>query len=619
MDEKNPDNDARTGFRAMFDWLTGAASTRAAAAPPPVKAPEAALPARIGHYTIDRKLGQGGMGVVYAARDERLERWIAVKMLPGLETDEAARQRLWREARAAASVNHPNVCQIYEIGEEGGRLFIAMELLEGESLADRLGRGALSAAETIPIGLGILAALSALHARSIVHRDLKPSNVFLTAHGVKLLDFGLAQPQLAGAMDAASLTRTGIVMGTPRYMSPEQATGEPVDTRSDIFAVGALLFEMLAGRPAFAGSSLVDVLHATRYEQPPALVGSPTIAAMDRVIRRAVAKQPADRPASADAMAEELRTIRLVDSGSAGLAHALTRLVVLPFRVLRPDPETDFLAFSLPDAIATSLSGHRSLIVRSSAVAARFAGEAPDLKAIATEADVDRVVMGTLLRSGDQLRATAQLVDAPAGTLLTAHTVQTSLGDLFRLQDDIASRVSEALALPLSGASANTEARAARCTGLRALSARQRAGPHLRRPAGGAGPLREVARARPGLRTGVGASRPLPPRDWQVCRPDARERRARRGRLPPRVGAEPAPLDCAQVPTPTSRPTRASRARPCCGCWPRPPDTATIPSSSPGSCTPAATAGSSINPFAHTAKRADSIPTCPPASSRRCR
>jgi serine/threonine protein kinase/tetratricopeptide (TPR) repeat protein len=454
VDEKNPDNGARTGFRAMFDWLTGAASTRAAAAPPPVKAPDAALPARIGHYTIDRKLGQGGMGVVYAARDERLERWIAVKMLPGLETDEAARQRLWREARAAASVNHPNVCQIYEIGEEGGRLFIAMELLEGESLADRLGRGALSAAETIPIGLGILAALAALHARSIVHRDLKPSNVFLTAHGVKLLDFGLAQPQLAGAMDAASLTRTGIVMGTPRYMSPEQATGEPVDTRSDIFAVGALLFEMLAGRPAFAGSSLVDVLHATRYEQPPALVGSPTIAAMDRVIRRAVAKQPADRPASADAMAEELRTIRLVDSGSAGLAHALTRLVVLPFRVLRPDPETDFLAFSLPDAIATSLSGHRSLIVRSSAVAARFAGEAPDLKAIATEADVDRVVMGTLLRSGDQLRATAQLVDAPAGTLLTAHTVQTSLGDLFRLQDDIAGRVSEALALPLSGASA---------------------------------------------------------------------------------------------------------------------------------------------------------------------
>jgi eukaryotic-like serine/threonine-protein kinase len=450
--DKHPDNGARTGFRAMFDWLTGAAPTREAT--PPVRSPEGALPARIGHYTIDRKLGQGGMGVVYAARDERLERWIAVKTLPGLEADDTARQRLWREARAAASVNHPNVCQIYEIGEEAGRLFIAMELLEGESLADRLGRGALSASETIPIGLGILAALAALHVRGIVHRDLKPSNVFLTAHGVKLLDFGLAQPELAGSIDAAGLTRTGMVMGTPRYMSPEQAMSEPVDTRSDIFAAGAILFEMLAGRPAFAGSSLADVLHATRYEQPPALVGSPTIAAMDRVIRRAMAKRPADRPASADAMAEEPRTIRLVDSGAAGLAHALTRLVVLPFRVLRPDPETDFLAFSLPDAIATSLSGHRSLIVRSSAVAARFAGEAPDLKALAAEADVDRVVMGTLLRSGGELRATAQLVDAPAGTLLTSHTVQTSLGDLFRLQDDIARRVSEALALPLSGASA---------------------------------------------------------------------------------------------------------------------------------------------------------------------
>jgi TolB-like protein len=168
------------------------------------------------------------------------------------------------------------------------------------------------------------------------------------------------------------------------------------------------------------------------------------------VIRRALAKRPAERPASADAMAEELRTVRGIDGDDTPtLARALTRLVVLPFRVLRPDPETDFLAFSLPDAIATSLSGIGSLIVRSSATAARFAGEAPDLKALAAEADVDRVVMGTLLRSGDQLRAAAQLVEAPEGTLLTSHTVQSSLGDLFRLQDDMARRVVEALSLPL--------------------------------------------------------------------------------------------------------------------------------------------------------------------------
>ena len=201
-------------------------------------------------------------------------------------------------------------------------------------------------------------------------------------------------------------------------MAPEQLTGEPVDARSDLFATGAFLFEMLAGRPAFGGRTVVDILHATLHEQPPALTGSPAVAAVDRVIRRALAKRPAERPASADTMAEELRAVRGVDGDdTATLAQALTRLVVLPFRVLRPDPETDFLAFSLPDAIATSLSGIGSLIVRSSATAARFAGEAPDLKALSAEADVDRVVMGTLLRSGNQLRAAAQLVEAPGGTI----------------------------------------------------------------------------------------------------------------------------------------------------------------------------------------------------------
>src|SRR4051812_49113758 len=166
------------------------------------------------------------MGVVYAARDERLERSVALKTLSSLATDQTARQRFWREARAAASVNHPNVCQIYEIGEHAGDLFIAMELLEGESLSDRLRRGALAVSEAVPITLQVLSALSSLHARGIVHRDLKPSNVFLTSHGVKLLDFGLARPsdpELArSAGSLTDLTRTGMIVGTPRYMAPEQ-------------------------------------------------------------------------------------------------------------------------------------------------------------------------------------------------------------------------------------------------------------------------------------------------------------------------------------------------------------------------------------------------------------
>ena len=301
--------------------------------------------------------------------------------------------------------------------------------------------------------LGMLAALSALHGRGLVHRDLKPSNVFLTPHGVKLLDFGLARPELSGLTGSApGLTQSGMVIGTPRYMAPEQVLGDAVDARSDLFSAGAILFEMIAGRPAFGGATIVDVLHATVHEQPPALSGSPAIAAADRVIRRALAKRPADRFATANDLADALRELPSGDGDdSRAVARALTRIVVLPFRVLRPDPETDFLAFSLPDAIATSLSGVGSLVVRSSAMAARFAADAPDLKLLASEADVDRVVMGTLLRAGDQVRATAQLVEAPAGTLITSQTVHSSLGDLFALQDDIARRIVAALALPLGG------------------------------------------------------------------------------------------------------------------------------------------------------------------------
>jgi serine/threonine-protein kinase len=450
--DKLLDNTPRGRLRALYDWLTGAGSGPAPAGSVDARTREI-LPERIGHYTIVRKLGEGGMGVVFAARDERLERAVAVKMMSGVSHDETARRRFWREARAAASVNHPNVCQIYEIGEAGTDLFIAMELLEGEVLSERLRRGPLTPVDALPIGLGILDALAALHARGIVHRDLKPSNVFMTAHGVKLLDFGLARPDRGGDWtDDQNLTRPGVVMGTPRYMAPEQVTDGVVDARSDLFAAGTILFEMLAGRPAFAGRTLADVLHATRFEHPPALTGSPAVAAIDRVIRRALAKHADDRPASAEAMAGELRAIDGTDDRRRPThVHALTRLVVLPFRVLRPDPETDFLAFSLPDAIATSLAGIGSLVLRSTAVAARFATDAPDLKVLAAEADVDHVVMGTLLRAGDQLRAAAQLVAAPSGTLLTSHTVQSSLGDLFRLQDDIASRVVAALSLPLTG------------------------------------------------------------------------------------------------------------------------------------------------------------------------
>jgi len=446
-------DEPRGRLRALLAWLTGTQ-------PPQPKAEPARHdhPARLGHYAITRKLGEGGMGVVYAARDERLGRTVALKTMSSLASDETARKRFWREARAAASVSHPNICQIYEIGEDRGELFIAMELLEGEPLSEEMRLGPMSVSRTATVGLGMLAALSALHTRGIIHRDLKPSNVFLTPHGVKLLDFGLARPEIDDARHTMSaITQAGMLVGTPRYLAPELVTGDGIDARSDLFAAGAILFEMLSGRPAFGGRTVAEVVHAAVYEQPPALGGSAGVAAVDRVIRRALAKRPAERPSSAEVMADDLRAAAGVDTDSiAARAHTMTRLVVLPFRILRPDVETDFLAFSLADAITTSLSGIGSLVVRSSAIAARFTGEAPDLNSLATEADVDRVVMGTLLRSGDQVRAVAQLVEAPGGRLLTSQTVQATLGDLFQLQDEIARRVVDALSLPLTGATTTT-------------------------------------------------------------------------------------------------------------------------------------------------------------------
>jgi TolB-like protein/tetratricopeptide (TPR) repeat protein len=413
-----------------------------------------ALPERIGPYEITGKLGEGGMGIVYRANDTRLNRPVALKMILDSGDDEDSRKRFLREAQAAARVTHPNICRLYDIGEAEGRPFLVMELLEGESMFVRLGRGPMPLAEALQSTLSILSALAELHRSSIVHRDLKPSNVFLSTHGVKLLDFGLAKPisPLSGdGQTQSGLTGHGVIAGTPRYSSPEQVTGKPVDARSDLFAAAAILFEALAGKPAFAGNSALEIFHSVLYETPPALSGSQAISAVDRIVRRAMDKNPANRFAAADEMAAELRTVlRLEDSGTHVETRAVKRLIVLPFRVLRPDPETDFLAFSLPDAIAASLAGLSSLVVRSSLAAARFAGAVLDLREIAKEVDVDTVLTGTLLRAGTQLRLTTQLVEAPGGTLIWSKASQVELHDIFQLQDTLVSGVVESLALPLT-------------------------------------------------------------------------------------------------------------------------------------------------------------------------
>ncbi|MGH9371728.1 MAG: protein kinase domain-containing protein, partial [Vicinamibacterales bacterium] len=411
------------------------------------------FPAQIaGRYQIERQLGEGGMGIVYAARDLQLERPVALKRVRRGADDTIARERLKREARTAAAITHPNVCQVHEIVEDLGELFIVMELVSGESLAERLRHGALPVTTAVPLVLSILSVLEEVHRRGLIHRDLKPANIFLTPHGVKLLDFGLARSIDASADDTSTfLTTPGMVIGSPGYMSPEQALGQEIDHRTDLHAVAAILYEMLAGAPPFGRASVVDTLHAVVHEYPPSLGGSASIGATDAVIRRGLAKRPEDRFQAAGEMAQALRAaLAQSDSAESARARPITRVIVLPFRLLKADPEIDFLEFSLADAISTTLSGLDSVIVRSSLTAAGADDRPLDPKALAADAAVDAVLTGSLLRSGEQMRVTTQLIAAPEGTILWSHSSQVLMSDVFQLQDDLCRRILESLAVPLT-------------------------------------------------------------------------------------------------------------------------------------------------------------------------
>ena len=399
---------------------------------------------QIGRYRIVRPLGRGGMGVVYVAKDDRLDREVALKMIAGLP-DEVARSRFWREARAAASVSHPHICQVFEVDESSDGIFLTMELLEGEPLDRRLMRGALAPKDAVPIAIGVLNALEALHARGLVHRDIKPSNVFITHHGPKVLDFGLARPVLQGVAAAdgtTPVTQAGMIVGTPQYMAPEQVTGATVDGRTDLYSLGAVIFQMLAGRPPFTGTG-GDVLFAALKENPPALQGPPDVVAIDRVIRRAMRKEPLERYSCAADMSADLSSISLsgAPAGPAMPVRALTRLVVAPLRIARTDPDVSYLSFGLAEAVSGSLAGLGSIVVRAPSVAAKWNDDTSDLRQLAATADVDLVVSSTLLRSGTQLRITTQLIDASSGTLIGSTSVKGSIDDVFALEDALTSAV----------------------------------------------------------------------------------------------------------------------------------------------------------------------------------
>ena len=416
------------------------------------EAPSGESPSSVGNYRIVRKVGEGGMGVVYEATDTRLRRTVAIKMLRAM-ADDRQRERLWREARIAASVNHPNICQVFEIGEERGDVFIAMEYLEGEPLGARIKRGPIPPRESLELALQILAALDALHRRDIIHRDLKPSNVFLTEHGLKLLDFGLARAWFSGdSTENMEITAPGAIVGTPSYMPPEQWSAGMLTPACDIFSLGVILYEMLVGRLAFRGGSVAEVCRAILDEEPPPLTGGPEVLAIDRILQKALAKDPARRYPDAASMATAIRALREIPGDVVEMpVRKTTRLVVLPFKLLRPDPEIDFLSISLPDAITTSLSSIGSLVIRSAAAATGAGGAELDFATLSEKAGVDAIVSGTLLRAGDQVRVVFQLIEVPSGTVLCSRTFQSPLDDVFRLQDDLAREVVQALAIPLSG------------------------------------------------------------------------------------------------------------------------------------------------------------------------
>jgi len=406
-------------------------------------------------YELIRPLGAGGMGVVHEAFDCVLRRRVAVKMLREAASDPGMRERFLREARAAAGVAHPNVCLLHEVGEHEGQPFLVMELLEGESLIDRMSRGPFSLAAALEIELPVLAALAALHASGLVHRDVKPSNIFLTPHGVKLLDFGLARAAGRDSSDTmTAVTMPGALSGTPQYMAPEQIAGDPLDARTDIFAAGIVLYELVTGRRPFNGSTMLEILNAVLHADPVPL-GRGELTALDPIVRRALQRHPDDRYPTADAMAADLRP--LVRAANAGVAvetppPPAARVVVLPFRLLKPDDEIGFLESALPDAITASLAAVPSISVRSNVAALKFASSI-DLARIAGDLDVDHVIAGTLLRSGDQIRVTSQLVETPSGRVRWSQTTQRTLGDLFELQDAISRHIVQSLPLDVAAAS----------------------------------------------------------------------------------------------------------------------------------------------------------------------
>ena len=420
---------------------------------------------RLGPYEILALLGAGGMGEVYRARDLRLNRDVALKVLVAKQRDQSGfHARLQQEAMATAAVTHPHICTLHDIGQEGELSFLVMEYLEGETLAARILRGPLELTEAVAIGVQVAEALAAAHDAHLIHHDLKPSNVMLTPTGAKLLDFGLARARSDRLLHqdfgttATDFAGIGMVMGTLQYMSPERLEGRPVDHRADIFAFGAVLYEMLTGSPAFHGHSRAAIIaQILRGHPPPLRLGRPRATHMiASLVKTCLAKRPEDRWQSAADLATALRVIgsspppRQVHSRSGRMPRGMRSLVVLPLHNATDDSNEQYLADGMTECLINSLSviGKLRVISRSSAM--KYRDSPKPVRQIAGELGVDGLIRGSVRRSDSGVNVTVALLEPSTSHPLWSETYDRALTDLLRVQGEIAETIAAEIYLRLS-------------------------------------------------------------------------------------------------------------------------------------------------------------------------